>query len=95
LTLALLEDAVFLRDDLVQKLDRVVRVAAQAVNRAKFDRLLPLGGREDQTCHQCAPRLADGGSLAQRKLPGAKAIRGSGTRKGARKLEPGKMAEEW
>ena len=45
---ALLEDAVLLRDDLVEELDRVVRVAPEAVDRPKLDRLLSFGGREDQ-----------------------------------------------
>ena len=40
-----------LRDDLVEELDRVVRMAPEAVDRAQLDRLLSLGGREDQTCH--------------------------------------------
>src|SRR5262249_6593098 len=65
LSVALLEDAVLLGDNLVQELDGVVRVAPQAVDRAKFDRLLPLGGREDQTCHlyleAIVPKVGAGG----------------------------------
>ena len=50
--LALLEDAVLLRHDLVEKLDRVVGMPPEAVDRTQLDRLLPLGCREDQACHQ-------------------------------------------
>jgi hypothetical protein len=67
LSVPLLEDAVLFRDDLVEKLNGIVRVAPQAIDRAKFDRLLPLGGREDQTCHQFRQRLSDPGVRAQRK----------------------------
>ena len=49
---ALLENAVLLRDDLVEELDRVVRMPPEAVYRAQLDRLLPLVCGEDQTCHQ-------------------------------------------
>ena len=48
---ALLEDAVLLRDNLVEELDRVVRMPAEAVDGAQLDRLLSLRGREDQTRH--------------------------------------------
>jgi len=47
-----LDDAVLLRHDLVEELDRVVRMPAEAVRRAKVDRLRPLGGGEDQSCHK-------------------------------------------
>ena len=46
-----------LRDDLVEELDRVVRVPPEAVDRAELDRLLPFGGREDQLGHS-SPMLA-------------------------------------
>ena len=62
LPLALLEDAVLLRNDLVQELDRVVRVPSEAVDRTQLDRLLPLGGREDQTCHQYLRRIVPSAS---------------------------------
>ena len=50
---ALLEDAVLLRDDLVEQLDRVVRVTTEAVDRPKLDRLSAFCGCQDQPCHSC------------------------------------------
>ena len=52
-TVALLEDAVLLRHDLVEELDGVVRMPPEAVDGAQLDRLLSLGRREDQTRHRC------------------------------------------
>jgi hypothetical protein len=48
---AVFDDAVLFRDDLVEKLNRVVRVATQAIRRTQLDSLLPFGCRQDQTCH--------------------------------------------
>ena len=52
LTVALLEDAVLFRDDLVEELNRVVRVTAEAVRGPKVDELLSFGSREDQLRHE-------------------------------------------
>jgi hypothetical protein len=52
LTVSKLYDAVLLRHNLVEQLNRVVRVPSKAVRRAKVYRLRPLGGGEDQSCHQ-------------------------------------------
>ena len=51
-SIALLEDAVLLRHDLVEELDGIVRMAAEAIDRPQLDRLLPLGCCEDQTRHR-------------------------------------------
>ena len=47
-----LDDAVLLRDDLVEELDGVVRVPAEAVDRPKIDRLLSFRGRQEQLGHE-------------------------------------------
>lgn len=49
---ALLDDAVLFRDDFIEELDRVVRMAPKRVHRAQLDRLLAFGGLQDQTSHQ-------------------------------------------
>jgi hypothetical protein len=48
---AFFENAVFLRDDFVQKLNRVVRMSTKAVVRSKLDRRLPLGRSQYQPSH--------------------------------------------
>ena len=47
-----LDDAVLLRDDLVEELDGVVRVTPEAVDRAEIDRLLSFRGRQEQLGHE-------------------------------------------
>jgi hypothetical protein len=49
---AQLDDAVLLRDDLVEELDRVVRMAPERIHRAKIDRLLAFRGRQYQPSHR-------------------------------------------
>jgi hypothetical protein len=49
--LALLEDAVLFRHDLVEELDGIVGVPAQAVDGTELDSLLPLRRRQDQSSH--------------------------------------------
>ena len=53
---ALLEDAVLLRHDLVEELDGVVRMASKAIDRPKLNRLLPLRRSEDHTRHRVSHR---------------------------------------
>jgi hypothetical protein len=57
-TITLLHDAMLFGDDLVQELNRVVRVTTEAVNGAELNRLLPLGGRKDQLRHPNDAMLA-------------------------------------
>ena len=65
---ALLDDAVLLRHDLVEELDRVVGMPSEAVDRTQLDRLLPFGGREDQLV-PCASTMLARCMLAWRQSP--------------------------
>ena len=49
---ARLDDAMLLRDDLVEELNRIVWVAPKAIDRSKLDRLLPFGGRQEKLGHE-------------------------------------------
>jgi len=49
-----LDDAVLLRNNLVEELDRVGRVAAQRVVHAQLDDLLAFRGRQQQPGHRVA-----------------------------------------
>lgn len=69
----LLEDAVLLRDDLVEELDRVVRVTPEAVDGSKLDRLLSFGGRKNESSHR-SPRDGTRDSPS-RKAPNGLAFR--------------------
>src|ERR1700690_120743 len=48
---ALFYDAMLLRNDFIEELDRVVRVPPEAIDWAELNRLLSFGGCEDQLCH--------------------------------------------
>jgi hypothetical protein len=50
-SVALLDDAMLLGNDLVEQLNRVVRVPTEAVGRPQVDRLLSFGGCKDQLRH--------------------------------------------
>ena len=49
---AQLDDAVLFRDDLVEELDRVVRVTPERVHRTQIDRLLAFSGLQNQASHR-------------------------------------------
>ena len=51
LAFAQLNEAMVLRDNLVEQLNRVVRMAPEAVDRPEFNRLLSFSGSEDQPGH--------------------------------------------
>src|SRR5690606_4349856 len=80
--LALLEDAVLLRDDLVEQLDRIVGVPAQAVDGPELDRLLPLRRREDQSRHRLSHRTVTASRATARNAMGS-------ARAGTRRRTPG------
>ncbi len=68
---AVLDDAVLFRDDLIEQLDRIVRVAPERIHRSQIDRLLAFGGLQDQASHrswEITQASAPGQSLA-RELP--------------------------
>ncbi len=66
-----LEDAVLLRGELVEKLDRAPRMPPETVRRPQGDRLLSRGGREDQAGNPRARSRTERGSDAFRSLVAA------------------------